>query len=240
MRRLNLALPFLVIAVGACAAPASRDSGELAAAADRWEEAFNAGDIDALVALYAEDARLLAPNAELAQGRDAVRAAFSEMIASGIKGELETIEAVVAGDVGYRVGTYSLQGPDGGAIERGKYVEVWRQIDGDWRIANDIWNSDMPAAFSGTTLIVTHEVADAARWLAAWQGADGRQALFAQNGAPNVRTFQSLANPKVTGLLIDVADMEAFQAFMDSPAAATAKAEDGVRDATLRMFTAIE
>lgn len=240
MRSLDLAPLLLVVAIGACAAPVGEESSELAALGERWMEAFNAGDVDALAAFYAEDARLLPPNAELGQGREVARAAFSDMIASGIKGQLETIEAVAAGDVGYRVGTYSLQGPDGAALDRGKYIEVWRRIDGAWQIENDIWNSDMPTPFSGTALMITHEVDDAGRWRAAWQGADSRHAMFAQHGAPNVRTFQSLTNPKLTGLLIDVADMDAFQAFLESPAAIRAKAEDGVRDATLRVFEAMK
>ncbi len=83
-------------------------------------------------------------------------------------------------------------------------------------------------------------MADAARWLAAWQGAGSRHELFAQHGAPFVRTFQSAANPRLTGLLIDVADMAAFEAFMESPEATKSKAEDGVIDATLRVFTQMQ
>jgi uncharacterized protein (TIGR02246 family) len=240
VRGFDLVPLLLVVGVGACAGSAAQESAELAAVADRWEQAFNAGDLDALVALYAEGARLLPPNAGPIQGRSAVRASFSEMIATGIKGELQTVEAVVAGDIGYRVGTYSLRGPGGAAFDRGKYVETWRRIDGAWQIENDIWNSDLPAPFSRTTLIITHEVDDVARWRAAWQGAGSRHALFAQHGAPTVRTFRSPTNARLTGLLVDVADMDAFQAFLNSPAAASAKAEDGVRDATVRVLEVME
>jgi hypothetical protein len=50
-----------------------------------------------------------------------------------------------------------------------------------------------------------------------------------------VRTFQDPDNPNVTVLVIDVVDMAAFQAFMESPETASAKMEDGVKDATLRV-----
>ncbi len=240
MKRSNLAPLLLVVAVGACAVPAAQESPELAATTNVWEEALNTGDIAALTAMYTEDARLLPPNAELSQGRDAVEALFGGMIAAGLKVELEAIEAVVAGDLGYKVGTYSLLGPDGAVLDGGKFIEIWRQVDGEWQVANDIWNSDTPGALSGTTLLITHEVADAARWLAAWRGAGSRHELFAQHGAPFVRTFQSAANPRLTGLLIDVADMAAFEAFMESPEATKSKAEDGVIDATLRVFTQMQ
>lgn len=241
MRRgVEFATLVLLIAIVACAPPVSRDSPELAARSDAWEAALNAGDVEALTAMYAEDCRILPPNAELGQGRAAAAAAFGEMIDAGLTGELETVEARVAGDIGYHVGTYVLEGPDGSQVDRGKFVEVWRQIDGDWQISNDIWNSDMAAdAARGTTLIATHEVEDAARWLAAWQGEGSRHEQFAQHGAPHVRVFQSPENPNFTGLLIEVEDIEAFQAFLESPEGSAAKAEDGVKDATLRIVAEV-
>jgi uncharacterized protein (TIGR02246 family) len=241
MRRLSFATLLAVIVLVGCAPSGSQESPELAAVADGWEKALNAGDIDAVVALYTEDCRLLPPNAAIAQGRDAVAAAFGEMIAAGLTGELDTIEAVVAGDIGYRVGVFTLLAPDGTLVDRGKYIETWKKVGGEWQIANDTWNSDMPAAPAGaTTLTFTHEVEDPDRWLAAWQGEGSRHELFAQNGAPRVRTFQNPDNPNVTGLVIDVVDMAAFQAFMASPETASAKVEDGVKDATLRVFAEVK
>jgi uncharacterized protein (TIGR02246 family) len=231
----------MIVALGACAPSGSQQSPELAAAAGRWEAALNAGDLDAVVALYSEDCRLLPPNAEMAEGHDAVAAAFGEMIAAGLKGDLDTIEAVVAGDIGYRVGTYSLLAPDGAVTDHGKYIETWKLVEGEWQISNDVWNSDTPAAPAGaTTLTITHEVEDPDRWLAAWRGAGSRHEVFAQNGAPRVRTFQNPDDPNQTGVVIDVVDMAAFQAFMNSPEVATAKAEDGVKDATLRVFAEVK
>ncbi len=235
MRRINFAPLLLVVAVGACA-PTSSESPELAALDESWEAALNAGDVDALVALYTDDARLMPPNAERGQGREAIAAVFGEMVSAGLTGELETIEAMVAGDIGYTVGTYSLKGPDGAAVDRGKYMATWRQVGGEWRMSNDTWNSDMPAPFSGTTVLATHEVNDPAHWRAAWQGPNSRHQMFAQHGAPNVRLYQSSSNPRLTGLLIEVSDMDAFQAMLNSPEGAAAKRADGVRDPTLRIF----
>lgn len=239
MREINFTPLLLVVALGACA-PASSESPELAALDESWEAALNAGDVDALVALYTDDARLLPPNVERGQGREAIAAAFGEMVSAGLTGELETIEARVAGDIGYTVGTYSLKGPDGAEVDRGKYMATWRPVGGEWRMSNDTWNSDMPAPFSGTTLMITHEVEDPARWLAAWRGADSRHKMFAQNGAPHVRTYQSASNPRLTGLLIDVADMGALETMLNSPEGAAAKRQDGVRDPTMRVFMEVK
>jgi ketosteroid isomerase-like protein len=239
MKRLDLVAPVLftlVVALGACAPAGSQESPELAQVGEGWIEAFNAGDLDALAAMYTEDTRLLPPNGEMAQGRDVVRAAFGEMIDAGLKAELETIEAIAAADIGYKLGTFKVLGPDGSVMDRGKFIEVWKQVGGEWKIARDIWNSDVPTP----SLMITHNVADADHWLAAWQGPDSRHGMFAQHGAPSVRVFQSLQDPNRTGLLISVTDMDALQALLESPQGAAAKAEDGVIDASLQVFSEIQ
>lgn len=243
MRALNLTIAVLMIFAVAACAPApqgSHDSPEISAAAKAWSEALNAGDIESIVALYTEDARILPPNAEIAQGHDAVRKIFGGMIDAGLGGTLATIEATAAGDIGYRVGTYVLETADGTVADKGKYIETWRLVDGSWKISNDQFSSDLPAAGAdGTTILVTHEVEEAGRWLAAWQGEGIRHDHFAQHGAPNVRVFQHTEKENLTGLLIDVEDMEVFQAYLDSEDGAKAKAEDGVKDATMSVWAEV-
>ena len=62
----------------------------------------------------------------------------------------ETREQIVgsAADLGYTIGTYHMQLPDGdGSVVEidGKYLSVWkRQPDGRWKIAVDMFNSDGP------------------------------------------------------------------------------------------------
>lgn len=55
-----------------------------------------------------------------------------------------------SGDMAYETGTYSWTGPapDGTEVtSAGKYAAVWRQEDGNWKMAVDIWNGDgAPAA----------------------------------------------------------------------------------------------
>lgn len=241
MKKLTLATLSLIV-VAACAPPGSQVSTELPELDEAWEAAFNDGDVEALAAMYAEDARVMAPNAALGTGRDAVRAVFGGMIDAGLKGELESVEAVVAGDIGYQIGTYAISA-DGTVVDRGKYIEIWRKVNGEWKMANDIFNSDLPAAPSGAlgpVLLVTHEVKDPAHWLAAWAGPDGRAETFKQHGASGVRVFQSPDHPKRVGLLVEVEDMDAFMAWAQSADSAKAKAEDGVIDATLRVMAEVE
>ena len=228
----------LVLSVVACAP--QDQSAELGALTDGWENALNNGDVDGVVALYAEDCVLMPPNAGLAKGRDAARGAFGGMIADGLTGELDTITATAAGGVGYHTGTYWLKDANGTIVDRGKYMEGWQKIGGEWKIVHDIWNSDL-APFAGATAVaITHDVKDADHWLAAWQGEDSRHDDFARNGVANVRVFQNPEAPKKIGLLVDVADMAAFEAFLNSDEGAAAKAEDGVIDKGMGFYVEVK
>ena len=58
-----------------------------------------------------------------------------------------TIEVAESGDLAYEIGTYTMSGtsPDGTTwSDEGKYVEIFQNVNGEWKIATDIWNSDTP------------------------------------------------------------------------------------------------
>ena len=235
---LGMMVLVLIVAVTGCAP--QDQSVELAGLTDGWENALNAGDVDALAGLYAEDCVLMPPNLELAKGRDAARAAFGAMIAAGQTGELNTITVAAAGGVGYHTGTYWLKGADGTIVDRGKYMEGWQKVDGEWKIVHDIWNSDLAPFAGATTIAITHDVKDADHWLSAWQAEPGRVDDFARHGVANVRVFQNPEKAKEVGLVVDVADMEAFHAYLNSEEVAKAKAEDGVIDKGMRMYREVK
>ena len=77
-------------------------------------------------------------------------------------------------------------------------------------------------------LIATHEVDDVALWLTSPK----RQELFA-GVAENIRTFVNPDDPNSVGLTMDVADMAAFEAVLQSEAGAEAMKYDGVRPETV-------
>ena len=89
---------------------------------------------------------------------------------------------------------------------------------------------------SMTHVTIMHEVEDADHWFAAWRGEDSRHKMFKANGAKHVHTMQDPDNPNMTGLIIAVADMEAFTAFLQSDEGQAAAAEDGVKPDTMVML----
>ena len=58
--------------------------------------------------------------------------------------ELTTTEARQSGGTAWASGVYKVLAPDGKTLDVGKWVEVWTQTDGGWKLWRDIWNSDNP------------------------------------------------------------------------------------------------
>jgi ketosteroid isomerase-like protein len=64
----------------------------------------------------------------------------------GIKAvKLETVEVERDGNTAYEVGTFTLQGAEGQVLDAGKYVVIWKQEAGQWKLHRDIFNSSRPA-----------------------------------------------------------------------------------------------
>jgi hypothetical protein len=61
-----------------------------------------------------------------------------------------------------------------------------------------------------------------------WLSSPKRQELFGALGVTNIRTFVDPENPTQVAVLMDVPDMDAFAAAMQSPDAAAAMEHDGV------------
>jgi ketosteroid isomerase-like protein len=99
-------------------------------------------------AYYAEDAQWMMPNMPTAEGRAAIKAAFSQW--PPIKGfELTEVSLEGAGDFAYRHYTYVMTlaapGSAGTVTDKGKGIEVFeKQADGTWRVIRDVGSSDLP------------------------------------------------------------------------------------------------
>jgi uncharacterized protein (TIGR02246 family) len=113
--------------------------------------ALRDGDPEAAAAVYADDARLLAPSADLLQGRQAIERFWAAGVAAGVCDvELEPLELERNDSLAYEIGRYALKLRDGDAgmvVDRGKYVLVHaRQEDASWRWAVEMFNPDTPPA----------------------------------------------------------------------------------------------
>ena len=79
------------------------------------------------------------------------------------------------------------------------------------------------------TLIGYHEIKDAQHWLSSPK----REELFGPIGITNIRTFVDPRNPTRAAVLMDVPDLDAVNAAMQTEGASEAMAFDGVLPETL-------
>jgi ketosteroid isomerase-like protein len=115
---------------------------------DAEMQAAASGDEASWSALYTQDAIVLPPHGVAVQGRDEIQRWLAELPPiSNAKGE--SLELVGIGDLAYHRGTYamtiSLPGLPTPIQEKGKFLQIYRKLeDGEWRMAREIYNSDLP------------------------------------------------------------------------------------------------
>jgi uncharacterized protein (TIGR02246 family) len=112
---------------------------------EKFTASYNQGDAEGLAALYTENAQILPPNMDFVEGRQAIQTFWQDALEMGIKSfKTEMIEAEGSGDMGYLVGKYTLYGEGEQLIDKGKYIAILKQVDGQWKVHRDIFNSSMP------------------------------------------------------------------------------------------------
>jgi uncharacterized protein (TIGR02246 family) len=95
------------------------------------DEAFNAADLDALVALYEPDARMVRIDGSVAEGSEAIRAEWAGLMAMGGCITSTTRYAIEMGDLALLRGDFTFTSSD---VEFGSSTAevVRRQPDGTW------------------------------------------------------------------------------------------------------------
>jgi len=129
------------------------DEAAIRAAEMAWSKAAGAKQLDATVAYYADDAKVLAPNAPMASDKQSILKTWTDMFATpgySMSWQATKVEVARSGDIGYSVGTYQMGMKDSKGnpmTDHGKYATVWRkQADRTWKAIVDIFNTDLPAA----------------------------------------------------------------------------------------------
>ena len=135
-------ISFALLLLAGCASVSSNDfrSGDaeraIARANERMVAAIRSGNANQIAAYYSDSATVMPPDAPAVTGRDAIRQYWAGILRDG---GLETTVVTdnvtqTCGDMAAERGHYEVKG------HKGKYVVVWRKIEGEWKIWSDIFN----------------------------------------------------------------------------------------------------
>ena len=113
--------------------------------------AFNARDLDAMAALYDEDAVLIDETGAEHPGVKAIKEALKDMLEAGGVMTSAPRLAVIVGDIALSGADWRFEPSDGGEPLEGRSLEVLRrQPDGSWRYVIDCPTGDVLMADKGS------------------------------------------------------------------------------------------
>ena len=115
-----------------------------------WSDTANRKDIDGTVSYMADDGETLAPNEPAARDKAAIRASWANLLDLPnltVHWKPLRVQVAESGELGYMSGSYTVTYTDAKGqtvTDRGKYLEVWKKVDGKWKCSTDAYNSDIP------------------------------------------------------------------------------------------------
>jgi ketosteroid isomerase-like protein len=117
----------------------------------QWSQSTR--DADKFVSYYTADASVYPQGMPVVKGSGPIREMYKKMASApgfSLKWTPAAATVSAAGDLGYTSGAYEMTMNDASgaaSAERGKYVAVWKKAaGGQWKVAEDIFNSDAPPA----------------------------------------------------------------------------------------------
>ena len=115
---------------------------------ETFTEALQAGDAKTLSQVYADNALLMVPNAEIVRGRHDIEAFYQGILNAGFHDHIyERIALEERADLGYEAAQFTMltKNEQGEVKEtRGKHLLILKYADDRWWVHIDIWN-DSPS-----------------------------------------------------------------------------------------------
>lgn len=110
-----------------------------------FAKAFVTGDSAVLVNAYTQDGKIFAPNSDVVVGHAAIAKLMSQYLKFGIKKFTDETTALYGNEDNLiEEGNYYMGDEKGSTIDKGKYIAIWRKVNGDWKMYSDIFNTSLP------------------------------------------------------------------------------------------------
>jgi uncharacterized protein (TIGR02246 family) len=109
--------------------------------------AQSAGDVESLIALFTDDAISMGSDQEALVGKDAIRADMEANLSKRVEGNtssFEVSEVFGTEDLVTEVGIETNKNATGEVISKGKYMAIWKKVNGEYLVFRDIYNYDAP------------------------------------------------------------------------------------------------
>ncbi len=110
-----------------------------------YGECFATDDSVKFVNFYTSDACINPPNMPRMCGSKEISGFFNGGYKMGIRNiKLTTEDVMGCAAAVAEIGKYELLGDKGASMDKGKYIVVWKEENGKWKLHRDEWNSDNP------------------------------------------------------------------------------------------------
>jgi len=125
-------------------------SDEIMAANESFMAALQTGDVEDIVSHYTDNARVMPPNMPLIEGKENIRGMWEATLSmGGMDLKVKTLTAEAFKKTAIEEGAYKVHAPDGQVVDDGKYIVIWKKVDGRWLLHQDIFNSNRPPQGTG-------------------------------------------------------------------------------------------
>lgn len=121
----------------------------------QWLKVAQARDASGEARFLASDSVIYRPHVPPLVGPAAYQAFMEKMLAANPKvtpnWSTEAIRVAEAGDIAIQTGEYHLTGlgASGSQEDKGRFVTVWKKVDGEWKVIHDIGSTTMPEPTAG-------------------------------------------------------------------------------------------
>lgn len=128
-----------------CSQTSKDVTNEIVEANKVFAEFFNAHNGKAIGELYTENGRLFPANSPVIEGREAIGSFWNAVFGMGIdNATLTTVHVESYENTAIEEGVYNLFDASDNKLDEGKYIIIWKNIDGKWHLDRDIFSSNIP------------------------------------------------------------------------------------------------
>lgn len=160
----GLALLSMIILSGCMASPAApakettRTVAEQAAtkaeleaqvreAVSAWEDAYQAGDLNRLMEIYADEAVTMPPGVPILDGKAAIETDFRQFFQEfKVERQFSLVDLEISGDLAVRRGewteTHTPKAGGESVTQVGKCLVIFKRFGDEWKTIMEIWNYD--------------------------------------------------------------------------------------------------